>query len=177
MLSGFVTSVNRFLFFFLFSILLSSILFPPLYYSNGFRHTYTLPYLIAGLSEYMDDGCLGILLHVLFFSNFPCVCYDYYESSLCVVLLPNDAYYVFQSIIVPNKNYVQLCRNVEALAQGLPRDRVARVGPKPVGGSVQTKTDGQPLDIFRSSPRLSRRSRSALSFAASLLHSAQSFLH
>lgn len=125
----------------------------------------------------MDDGCLGIRLHVLFFSNFPCVCYDYYESSLCVVLLPNDAYYVFQSIIVPNKNYVQLCRNVEALAQGLPRDRVARVGPKPVGGSVQTKTDGQPLDIFRSSPRLSRRSRSALSFAASLLHSAQSFLH
>ena len=177
MLSGFVTSVNRFLFFFLFSILLSSILFPPLYYSNGFRHTYTLPYLIAGLSEYMDDGCLGILLHVLFFSNFPCVCYDYYESSLYVVLLPSDAYYVFQSIIVPNKNYVQLCRNVEALAQGLPRDRVARVGPKPVGGSVQTKTDGQPLDIFRSSPRLSRRSRSALSFAASLLHSAQSFLH
>ena len=177
MLSGFVTSVNRFLFFFLFSILLSSIPFPSPFYSNGFRHTYTLPYLIAGLSEYMDDGCLGIRLHVLFFSNFPCVCYDYYESSLCVVLLPNDAYYVFQSIIVPNKNYVQLCRNVEALAQGLPRDRVARVGPKPVGGSVQTKTDGQPLDIFRSSPRLSRRSRSALSFAASLLHSAQSFLH
>ena len=89
----------------------------------------------------MDDGCLGIRLHVLFFSNFPCVCYDYYESSLCVVLLPNDAYYVFQSIIVPNKNYVQLCRNVEALAQGLPRDRVARVGPKPVEFSTdQTAT-------------------------------------
>lgn len=92
-----------------------------------------------------------------------------------VVLLPN-AYYVFQSMIVPNIKTIY--NYVEALAQGLPRDRVARVGPKPVEvRSVLRRDQTAILNIFFvSPPRLSRCSRSALSLAASLLHSAQGFL-
>lgn len=76
MLSGFVSSVDSHGFsFFLFCFLSCFLLFHllPLFYSNGFRHTYTLPYLIAGLSEYFYPLWLSRNSPACFvlFSNFP----------------------------------------------------------------------------------------------------------